>query len=48
MKGDLFVANLNIVPTTKFLQSKLKEDDPDLYKKYSSVEPVTRITFEVR
>ena len=48
VKGELFVANLNIVPTTKFLQSKLKEDDPDLYKKYSSVEPVTRITFEVR
>jgi predicted phage-related endonuclease len=46
--GDLFKANLVLVPTTRFDSKVFKEAHPDLYEKYSTTDDQKRVLFEPR
>lgn len=48
VKGELFEAVLSYNDITRLNQTRLKEEAPDLHKKYSDTKPEARITYRLR
>jgi hypothetical protein len=46
--GEIFKANLTLVPTTRLDQKAFKEDEPELFAHYQKTEDQARVTFEPR
>lgn len=48
VRGEVFKANLTLIPTTRLDQRELKEENPDIYERYCHTTTQERITFEPR